>query len=69
MDTRQQIGGPPAVPASWFTILVVFVVELIIAAVIAGAVAQAYIAYECGHADYEEEHAQQCSGGLPYPLS
>jgi hypothetical protein len=56
------------VPASWFTIAAVLLLEVMVAVLIAGGVAQAYISYECGQADYHDEHVQQCDGGFPYPL-
>jgi hypothetical protein len=62
------VGEPRVVPASWFTIFGLFLLEVIVAALLAGGVAQAYISYECGRADYHEEHAEQCSAGFPYPL-
>ena len=64
--TRVPDGSP--VPASWLTILAVLAVELIAAAMIAVAVAQSYIGYECGDERYRTEHSERCAGGFPYPL-
>ena len=57
-----------AVRTSWLGILTILATELIAAALLAAGVAQAYIAYECSHEIYRDEHPTQCDGGLPYPL-
>ena len=57
-----------SVPASWFVILAVLTAELLAAAVLAGAVAQLYIDFECRDGAYRAEHSERCSGGFPYPL-
>ena len=62
-------GERPPTPASWFTIVSLIIVELVVAAAIALAVSQLYIAYECGAEAYRQEHVEQCRGGFPYPLS
>jgi hypothetical protein len=55
-------------PSSWFTIVAVLVLELVVAAIIALAVAQLFIGYECGDAAYRQAHVEQCDAGFPYPL-
>lgn len=54
--------------SSWFTILAVVAVEFALAAVLAYAVAQGYLAYECSDDEFVAENAQTCDGGFPYPL-
>jgi hypothetical protein len=62
MDLRQES------PSSWFTIIGVIAVELVLAAAIAYAVAQAYLASECSDSDFSSENVEVCAGGFPYPL-
>ncbi|MGH2788331.1 MAG: hypothetical protein ACRDJV_10535 [Actinomycetota bacterium] len=59
---------PNASAASWFTIIAVVTAELALAAALAYAVAQGYLAYECSHSDYATENSVTCAGGFPYPL-
>lgn len=55
-------------PSSWFTIFAILALEFVLAAVLAYAVAQGYLAYECSDAEFLAENARICTGGLPYPL-
>jgi hypothetical protein len=54
--------------SSWFTVIAVVAVEFAVAAVLAYAVAQGYLAYECSDDEFVAENAQTCDGGFPYPL-
>lgn len=55
-------------PASWFTIIGVLALEFLVAAAIAYAVAQGYLASECSDDEFLTENTEICTGGFPYPL-
>jgi hypothetical protein len=55
-------------PSSWFTIIAVLAIELAVAAAIAYAVAQGYLASECSDSAFFAENTEICAGGFPYPL-
>jgi hypothetical protein len=55
-------------PSSWFTIVAVLALELVVAAAIAYAVAQGYLASECSDSAFFAENTESCAGGFPYPL-
>jgi hypothetical protein len=55
-------------PSSWFTIIAVLAVEFVVAAILAYAVAQGYLASECSDSEFFAENHETCADGFPYPL-
>jgi hypothetical protein len=55
-------------PSSWFTIIAVVAIQLVVAAALAYVVAQGYLSYMCSESEFASENQATCAVGFPYPL-
>jgi hypothetical protein len=55
-------------PSSWFTIIAIVAVQLVVAATLAYAVAQGYLAWSCSDSEFFAENLETCTDGFPYPI-